>query len=326
MTIKDVTTSKYDAMATSLESLKEVTVRAAEASKGSIGAIEAMGDQIKAFIEEMGKSVAENICGALAATMQEVLTQVLRNRESLASTTMMVAPAAAAAAGMALAAAAAAGARREEETAEDKLSAGEDKGGAARAVAATTGAPGSSAVPRSHAGKQGTLGARSAPAPAFSGAGLLPTPTNPAHDKARGKQKMVGYEGEPWPTELDREEPWPIGPEEEDEPSFGDPEGWVDPSPEEARWGWVMGSKPGRTRPVTGWPTGRTRTGRTELVRVIHRRATAGTGRAGVPAGARSMGTPRGVHRKQWEDEVEVVGTLVKGRGPSLSKAGTTRR
>ncbi|CAL1410749.1 unnamed protein product [Linum trigynum] len=88
VTVQDVTTSKYDAMAASLESLTKVTVRATEASKGSIGAIEAMGDQIKASIEEMGKSVAENICGALAATMQEVLTQVPRNREPPASTAM----------------------------------------------------------------------------------------------------------------------------------------------------------------------------------------------------------------------------------------------
>ncbi|CAL1402895.1 unnamed protein product [Linum trigynum] len=101
VTVKDVTMSKYDAMATSLEILTEVTVRAVEASKGSIGAIEAMGDQIKDSIEEMGKSVAENICGALAATMQEVLTQVLRNREPAAITAMGMAPAAATAAGSA---------------------------------------------------------------------------------------------------------------------------------------------------------------------------------------------------------------------------------
>ncbi|CAL1354003.1 unnamed protein product [Linum trigynum] len=96
VTVKDVTTSKYDAMAASLESLTEVTVREAEASMGSIGEIEAMGDQIKASIEEMGKSVAENICGALAATIQEVLTQVLRNREPATITIMGMAPAAAA--------------------------------------------------------------------------------------------------------------------------------------------------------------------------------------------------------------------------------------
>ncbi|CAL1379120.1 unnamed protein product [Linum trigynum] len=69
VSVKDVTTSKYDAIAASLESLTEVTVRSAEASKGSIGVIEAMGGQMKASIEEMGKSVAKNICGALAAAM-----------------------------------------------------------------------------------------------------------------------------------------------------------------------------------------------------------------------------------------------------------------
>ncbi|CAL1378246.1 unnamed protein product [Linum trigynum] len=109
VTVKDVTTSKYDALAASLESLTEVTVRAAEASKGSIGAIEAMGDQIKASIEEMGKSVADNICGALAATMQEVLTQVLKSRERLAIPSMGTAPTTTIVVGVATAAAAAVG-------------------------------------------------------------------------------------------------------------------------------------------------------------------------------------------------------------------------
>ncbi|CAL1352951.1 unnamed protein product [Linum trigynum] len=77
-------------MASSIESLTEVTERAAEVSKGSIGAIEAMGDQIKASIEEMGKSVAENICRSLATTMKEVLTQVLRSREQPATVTPTV--------------------------------------------------------------------------------------------------------------------------------------------------------------------------------------------------------------------------------------------
>ncbi|CAL1379015.1 unnamed protein product [Linum trigynum] len=108
VTVKDVMTSKYDAVAASLESLTEVTVRAAEASKGSIGAIEAMSDQIKASIEEMGKSVADNICGALAATMQEVLTQVLKSREPLAIPTMGAASTTAITAGVATATAAAA--------------------------------------------------------------------------------------------------------------------------------------------------------------------------------------------------------------------------
>ncbi|CAI0426106.1 unnamed protein product [Linum tenue] len=83
---------------------------------------------------------------------------------------------------------------------------------------------GSSSVPRSRAVEEGDLGAVSAPEPVLSGPGLLPTPTDQAHDKARGKQKMVGYEGEPWTTGPNGEDPWPIGPGEEDELSFADKE------------------------------------------------------------------------------------------------------
>ncbi|CAL1407210.1 unnamed protein product [Linum trigynum] len=301
-----------------------------------------MGDQIKTSIEEMGKSVADNICGALAATMQEVLTQVLKSREQLVIPVMGAAPTTAIAARVATAAAATvgsgaraarqeeqlregagtgagrtgAGARWEEEAAEENSPAGCDATGATWALAAAGGAPGSSTVQRSRAGETGTVGARSAPAPAFSGPGLLSTPTDLAQDKARGKQKMAGYEGEPWSLGPDGEEPWP-----EEELSFGDPEGWMDPSPEEARWGWVTGAKPGRIGPVTGWPAGQT-----DPIRVTHRRAVAGTGRPGVPARARSTGTPRGVHREQEGDAIEVVGTSGKDRGPSLSTPETTRR
>ncbi|CAL1371960.1 unnamed protein product [Linum trigynum] len=236
VTVKDVTTNKYDALAASLESLTEVTVRAAEASRGSIGAIEAMGDQIKASIEEMGKSVAANICGALVATMQEVLTQVLKNREPLVTPATGAAQAAATAAGVEPTAAAAAGsgapsgdagvgqtgarARREEKEAEAKPPGSGAEAGTAQVLAASDGAPGNS-------------GARSATAPVFSGPGLLPTPTDLAQDKAQGKQKMAGYEGEPLSFGPDREEPWP----EEEELSFGEPKGWMGPSSEEARWG-----------------------------------------------------------------------------------------
>ncbi|CAL1410747.1 unnamed protein product [Linum trigynum] len=170
VTVKDVTTSKYDAMTASLESLTEVTVRAAEASKGSIGAIEAMGDQNKASIEEMGKSVTENICGALAATMQEVLTQVLRNREPPASTVMgrhwqhqpqrgrrprreaTTASKEELPRGGAGAGRTAAVERREEEEAEKKPSGGGGEAGAARVLTATGGAPGSSSMLRSRVG------------------------------------------------------------------------------------------------------------------------------------------------------------------------------
>ncbi|CAL1375628.1 unnamed protein product [Linum trigynum] len=233
-------------MAASLESLTEVTVRAAEASKGSIGAIETMGDQIKSSIEEMGKSVAENISGALAATMQEVLTQVLRNREPPAITSMGVAPAATIAAGStgqegcdaaaaskaeqprggAVAGRTAAVARREEEAAKEKLSGGGEEAGATQVLATTGGAPGSSAVPRSRAGEQVNFGARSAPAPAFNGPSLLPMPTDPAHDKVRGKQKMVGVRRRAvadWARRRRTMANCQLGQGEEDDLSFGDP-------------------------------------------------------------------------------------------------------
>ncbi|CAL1359863.1 unnamed protein product [Linum trigynum] len=253
VTIKDVTTSKYDAMASSLESLTEVTVRAAEASRGSIGAIEAMGDQIKASIEEMSKSVAENICGALTTTMKEVLTQVLKNREQ---------PATAALAVTAAEKLAGRGGGDMAATSKEKPPSGGAGAGVATKVVIPEVAAAKETLP-SAGGEAGTVRVStakvSAPEPVFSGPSLLPTPTNQAHDKARGKQKMVGYEGEPWPTRPDGEDPWPIGPGEEDELSFADQERWMDPAPEEARLGWVSDPKSGQTGPTTEWPTGRTR-------------------------------------------------------------------
>ncbi|CAL1353682.1 unnamed protein product [Linum trigynum] len=78
---------------------------------------------------------------------------------------------------------------------------------------------------------------------------------------------MVGYEGEPWQTRPDGENPWPIGPAEEEELSFADPEGWVDPGLEEARLGWVTEPKSGRTGPTTRRPTGQFGIGRAGLNR-----------------------------------------------------------
>ncbi|CAL1378247.1 unnamed protein product [Linum trigynum] len=219
-------------------------------------------------------------------------------------------------------------ARWDEEAAEVNPPAGGEEAGATRALAAAGGAPGSSAVQLSRAGEPGTLGARSAPAPAFSGPGLLPTPTDPTHDKTRGKQKMTGYEGESWPTGPNGKEPWPIGPGEEEGWSFGDPEGWVDPSPEEGRGGGMVDPQSARTGQVSGRPAGRNRAepNQTGSGRVNHRWAVAGAGWARVSAGARSTGTPRGVRREEREVEVEDIEILGRGRGPSPDTAGTIMR
>ncbi|CAL1396136.1 unnamed protein product [Linum trigynum] len=65
---------------TTLESLTESTVRSAAASRGSFGAIQALGSQLAVSIE-MGKNVTANLCRALAKKMREVLTGVLKSRE-----------------------------------------------------------------------------------------------------------------------------------------------------------------------------------------------------------------------------------------------------
>ncbi|CAL1413079.1 unnamed protein product [Linum trigynum] len=81
VTVKDVTIKNYDIIVMTHENLTESTERAAAASKGSVEAIEALDNQIKVSIEEMGKSVTENLCRALSETMREVLTSVLKSRD-----------------------------------------------------------------------------------------------------------------------------------------------------------------------------------------------------------------------------------------------------
>ncbi|CAL1406097.1 unnamed protein product [Linum trigynum] len=83
VTVKDIMTNKYDVIVTALESLTESTERLAAASRDSTGAIEALGGRITISIEEMGKSVTENLCRALAETMREVLVGVLKSKESV---------------------------------------------------------------------------------------------------------------------------------------------------------------------------------------------------------------------------------------------------
>ncbi|CAL1413811.1 unnamed protein product [Linum trigynum] len=81
VTVKDITTNKYDTIVTTLESLMESTERAAAASRDSTGALEALGGRITPSIEEMGKTVTEKMCQALADTMKEVLIGVMQGHE-----------------------------------------------------------------------------------------------------------------------------------------------------------------------------------------------------------------------------------------------------
>ncbi|CAL1380719.1 unnamed protein product [Linum trigynum] len=249
--LKDVTTSKYDAITASLESLKGVTERTAEASKGLIGAIEAMGDQIKASIEEMCKSVAETICRALTATMKEVLTWVLRNREQPAILALVAAPLMDEESRTAQATPTRrwrqrrwprdVRSRRAREMATKEVTVGLD----GRASAGSNGTPRSSTGPCVRVAEEGGKGVIGVPGPVFSGPGLLPVSTVQERDKAHGKKKMAGYEGEsgptgpgggePWPPGPGGVEPWPTGPGGGDEVSFSAQEGWwVDPEPDGA--------------------------------------------------------------------------------------------
>ncbi|CAL1410748.1 unnamed protein product [Linum trigynum] len=132
-----------------------------------------------------------------------------------------------------------------------------------------------------------------------------------------GNRRWWGYKGETWPIGPDGEEPWPIGPEEEEELSLlTQRAGWtrVQRRPDGA--GWWTRSRAKLGRPRCGQSVG---PDRTKPGRVNHRWIAAGAGREGSPAGAKRMGTPRGVCCEQYEAEVEAVGTLGKDLGPTLS-------
>ncbi|CAL1403767.1 unnamed protein product [Linum trigynum] len=151
--------------------------RAAAASRDSTGAMEALGGQIAISIEEMGKTVTENLCQALAKTMREVMIGVLKNQAPT--------------------------------QADPKLT-----GGAAIC-----------------AGDGGRKSREDWAASVFSGPGLLPVPSAQEISEARGKKKMVEFDG--------------LGPED-DELSFAEQEGWwVDPGPVGAGQGWVADLRSG---------------------------------------------------------------------------------
>ncbi|CAL1382304.1 unnamed protein product [Linum trigynum] len=221
-----------------LESLTESTERAVAASWDSTGPIEALGGRITISIEEMGKSVTQNLCRALAEIMREVLVGVLKSKESVpealpteakgvsgakvadvvGEVAAQAGPTSGAAGGLSGgsngASAAAVAGPSGAATGRVVVAKGSAAGDWAGAAVTNPSGPamqkegrafGSSAV-----GGTGNDGEERA-APAFCGPGMLPVPMAQEIDEARGKKKVVEFEE--------------LGPEDH-ELSFADQEDW----------------------------------------------------------------------------------------------------